>query len=193
MKRTLVLILLALFGLTAAQAQKQVALLTHGEATTVYYGANALVEANSAAVSGDIITLSSGTFSAPTITAAKLTIHGMGRFADTALNTLPTVISGEMNLSADSLTLKGMHLTQVLKQGTGTAHSKFVDCYFEHIDTTSTFSMTDCEFIQCNIKMGNIPISTSVFTNCVVMGAFGANCLCNNCVMNSWKIGRAHV
>ena len=190
MKRIIVLTFLALFGFTAAQAQKQVAMLTHGENTTVYYGSNALVDAVAAAASGDVINLSSGNFAAPpsSIEVTSLTIRGAGRYPDTALGVQPTVISGgDMCLWADSLTFEGLHITGSVSCGNGTAHSQFIDCFFEYIGTSGQFQISDCEFIQCNLKMENQPISGSTFTNCVVIGEFGPNCVCNNCVMNAWN------
>ena len=46
-------------------AQEQLATLKHNGNISVYYGANAFVEAYNAAANGDIITLSDGTFNAP--------------------------------------------------------------------------------------------------------------------------------
>lgn len=190
MKRTLVLTILALFGLTAAHAQKQVAMLTHGETTTVYYGGNALVDAVAAADSGDVINLSSGSFAAPSSIENKpmLTIRGAGRYADTALGTQPTVINGEMYIYPGNLVFEGLHITNTIQSTSTCSNTRFIDCYFDSIVKGGEFfAMNDCEFIQCNVKMKNQPVSNSTFTNCVVIGEFGTNCVCNNCVMSNWN------
>ena len=58
-------------------AQKQVATLNHNGEISVYYGENSLRTAHSAAVAGDVITLSPGTFNACVITK-PITLRGAG-------------------------------------------------------------------------------------------------------------------
>lgn len=58
-------------------AQKQVATLNHDGEISVYYGENSLLTAHSAAVAGDVITLSPGTFNACVITK-PITLRGAG-------------------------------------------------------------------------------------------------------------------
>lgn len=58
-------------------AQKQVATLNHDGEISVYYGENSLRTAHSAAVAGDVITLSPGTFNACVITK-PITLRGAG-------------------------------------------------------------------------------------------------------------------
>lgn len=192
MKRTLVLTFLALLGFTAAQAQKQVAILTHGDNVTVFYGTDALVSAHAAATAGDIITLSSGVFNATNISKNSIVVRGAGMYPDTTANIQPTVVSGELFFSGDSLTIEGIRFTHMVKSAgpstgdTATEHSRFVGCYFHFIEHR-TNRMDDCEFIQCILRMNNYPTDNTTFTNCVVFGSFGTGCFCNNCVMDSWN------
>ena len=80
MKKTL-LLALAMFFATVSFAQQQLATLNHNDSITVYYGASALQQAHNAAVAGDIITLSPGSFTSVTITK-PVSIRGAGMFPD---------------------------------------------------------------------------------------------------------------
>lgn len=82
MKKLLTLAVAAIFGLSAANAQTAlIATLSHDGEITVFNGSGALIDAHKAAVAGDVITLSPGTFSATTISKA-ITIRGAGMFAE---------------------------------------------------------------------------------------------------------------
>ena len=73
---TLLLALIAVFNLHAeALMSVPVATLYHNGDVTQFYGSNALQDAHTAAVSGDIITLNSGIFNACTITKG-ITLRG---------------------------------------------------------------------------------------------------------------------
>ena len=65
-------------------AQEQLATLRHNDSISVYYGANAFVQAYNAATHGDIITLSDGIFSTPSSVQKGITVRGNGAVADTA-------------------------------------------------------------------------------------------------------------
>lgn len=73
-------------------AQNLIATLQHGDDISAFYGSNAFIQAHEAAYSGDIITLSSGTFNLCDITKG-ITIRGAGCVQDSVTNTLPTVFS----------------------------------------------------------------------------------------------------
>lgn len=93
-------IVAAVLGMTAAQAQSSViALLSHEGNVTTFNGATALQKAHEAAVNGDVITLSSGTFHAVETTTKGVTVRGAGMLPDTELGTEPTVISGNFNIN----------------------------------------------------------------------------------------------
>lgn len=109
MKRTLVLTILALFGLSAAHAQQQFATLQHGDSISAYYGPSALEQAHSAAVAGDIIALSSGVFDATNITKAVI-IRGAGMIMDTHSMTLPTIIRNNFYISVVNVNENRFHL-----------------------------------------------------------------------------------
>lgn len=78
MKKLFLSLVAAIVAATATYAQSSlVATLTHGDNVSMFYGAGALNSAHKAAASGDIITLSAGTFTGGTITKA-VTIRGAG-------------------------------------------------------------------------------------------------------------------
>ena len=90
-----------------------VATLNHNDTVKVYYGSNALKSAHSAAVDGDVITLSSGTFIATDITKG-ITLRGAGAWLDTVAKRQPTVITGDFkigyeNKGVNNLTIEGIY------------------------------------------------------------------------------------
>ncbi|MBR6604822.1 MAG: hypothetical protein IKK92_02975 [Prevotella sp.] len=92
MKKLYFLFITALFC-AAAQAQTTlVATLSHGSEISQFYGEEALVEAHEAAVEGDVITLSGGTFADAIITKA-ITLRGAGMLSATDYGTQTTYIA----------------------------------------------------------------------------------------------------
>lgn len=99
MKKILTTLVVAVLGVAAAQAQSSViALLSHEGNVTTFNGATALQKAHEAAVNGDVITLSSGTFHSVDITKG-VTVRGAGMLPDTLMGTEPTVVAGNFNFS----------------------------------------------------------------------------------------------
>lgn len=100
MKRLFSLLVLALSFSAIFAQQTTVALLNHEGTLTSFYGTNALVDAHKAAVNGDIITLSGGSF-APVEFTKGLTVRGAGIITDSTGTREITTINAEvvMNLS----------------------------------------------------------------------------------------------
>ena len=117
MSAALFVLLLVVVGTKNALAQTQVATLQHGDDVSVYYGTNAFVEAHTAAQTGDIITLSGGSYAPCNITKA-ITLHGAGCAVDTVANTTPTIFGGDIFLNvADTsnfLTIEGIRFRHIL-------------------------------------------------------------------------------
>lgn len=103
MKKLFLMLLLAIMGTKVSMAQTDlVATLSHSSNISTYYGANALSEAYTAAVDGDVITLSSGTFNAVDIEKA-ITLRGAGMYGlDNGAE--PTIIQNGMSISASITT-----------------------------------------------------------------------------------------
>lgn len=92
MKKLYFLFITALFC-AAAQAQTTlVATLSHGSEISQFYGEEALVNAHEAAVEGDVITLSGGTFADAIITKAII-LRGAGMLSATDYGTQTTYIA----------------------------------------------------------------------------------------------------
>lgn len=90
------------------------ATLNHEGTISTFYGTLALRQAHAAAVSGDVITLSSGTFLSTDITKA-VTIRGAGMEVTKAYDIVnePTVLTGDFKIKIPAedtgrLTLEGI-------------------------------------------------------------------------------------
>lgn len=95
-----------------AKAQDvQVATLQHGDAMSAYYGADAFKNAMEAAESGDLISLSAGSFNAASITKA-VKIQGAGYVQDLGSQRYRTSINGDLNITLEEseagLTIEGI-------------------------------------------------------------------------------------
>lgn len=212
MKRTLVLTILALFGLSAAHAQHQFATLQHGDSISAYYGLNALIQAHAVAVDGDIITLSSGSFQQCDISKA-ITIHGAGMRQDTVLRTMPTIIVIQESMTFDIpdnpnhiLTIEGVHFNNSVRfkhisnariskcqfrsmnyQGTRYMfNSNFDNCIFTYIYVDTNCSNNN--FISC--AMGGVSgPNNNTYTNCVITNSssFDNGGSYINCIVTIWS------
>ena len=121
----------------------QSAILQNGETTSIFYGANALKDAYTAAEDGSIITLTSGTFTNPGDIKKSVSIYGAG-FEDNATEGVKrTTISGDLIYLADtdgsnllSPRLEGVFTGTIkIKQVTNMTISK---CQFNWLDVTGT-------------------------------------------------------
>ena len=154
----LFVLLLCVAGTKIALAQNQVATLQHNDTITgVFYGQNAFVSAHSAAVNGDIITLSSGTFAAPSEIVKAITIHGAGCGFDSITQIMPTIISGDFSLrsGSSSTSFEGISLIGNIA-GVSANNIVFVKCTINKILPTSgyytSFNNYNWQFINCIIK-----------------------------------------
>lgn len=183
MSAALFVLLLSVAGMKNALAQTQVATLQHGDDISVFYGANAFVDAHTAAETGDIITLSSGSFMPTTITKA-ITLRGAGFVTDTVLGTTPTVFSSAIVANvADTenyLTIEGIRFSSDFKYGIlNNAH--FYKCYFEsfynYYSSPNSSQMADAQFVNCRMysfyvshsgPTSNVYATNTSFINSVV-------------------------
>ena len=175
-------------GFTAAHAQQQFATLQHGDNISVFYGYSAFVEAHAAAVNGDIITLSPGSFYNDHITKA-VTIRGAGMRRDTVANTFPTKIIDNPNNydyftinvddnTAHILDIEGIYFDtypfyEYLKNARFNKcqmAKEFGNDYYAY-DYTQQQVMNGCVFSNC-IFNENLYIypdcSLNTFVNCVI-------------------------
>ena len=168
----LFVLLLSVVGSKNASAQTQVATLQHGDDISAFYGTNAFVEAHTAAQTGDIITLSSGTFVPCTITKA-ITLRGAGCAVDTVANSNPTIFGGDIILNVDDttnyLTIEGILFTNEVTYRT-LYNPKLNRCNFTRIDYyNSSNKMRNAQFVNCIINEFSFNYTTNtVLINSVV-------------------------
>ena len=148
-------------GATTVSAQSTViATLSHKGNITTFYGAPALKQALNAAVDGDIITLSPGTFQAADINKS-ITLRGAGYVLNTETHTEPTVISGDFTISGTKgLTIEGIYHNAVMNYDCYSVdlintNAKFIKCKFTSIDSERNYyniaGLVDAQFINCKI------------------------------------------
>lgn len=189
MKKIFFLTLLAVLTIVGkSHAQEHlVATLDHEGTLSTFTGSNAFVEAHKAAAHGDIITLSSGIFSAPDTLTKAITLYGTGIVSDSIHS--QTIINTIMYLSIpDSvtkrLTIEGIYFTKELCYKR-ISNPVFNKCRIEEISSANTSSyMRDALYNQCRILYfwgssatfnncywayaNNGPMSNLHFTNCVI-------------------------
>lgn len=171
----LFVLLLSVVGTKNALAQNLVATLKHGDNLSFFYGADALVNAHNAAETGDIITLSSGTFAPTTITKA-ITLRGAGCMEDTISGVHPTVIPGTMKFNVGDtenyLTVEGVFFSETVRRYS-LHHPKFVKCNFNSFSWYNN-SMDNAQFVNCVLNSIDFyNSSNTTLINCVVW-SFGS-------------------
>lgn len=90
----MVLLVGLMCALGASAQSALIATLMHGDEISTFQSSEALKQAYEKAVDGDVITLSSGTFNAPSTIAKAITIRGAGMMVYDGAKTTPTNISG---------------------------------------------------------------------------------------------------
>lgn len=203
--------LVALICATMSYAQSSlIATLSHDGEISTFYGTSALRDAHEAAQHGDIITLSSGSFTSVTITKA-ITLRGAGMQVDTIAKTNPTIITGDFDINIpDSveqrLTMEGVfHNNNLLVRGTlknaSFLKNKFLFFYVDGIVTNSTFihckisnysndnNTNSANFVNSYIRTNSDRyIYNAFFTNCFVVCQRPNQILqstFNNCILYS--------
>lgn len=186
MKKLLFITILC--GLTvAAYAQSDVmtATLQHGNETTVFKSANALVQAYAAAVDGDVITLSDGNF-APVSISKSIKIYGAGFEADPETGTAITQINGAFDIGVADATLADVHLEGLLVNGQiygatvspGSTTAQLQNCVIKKCRMTNLSFNSNIENVsveQCyivnNISANDQVVATTLMiANCYIGG-----------------------
>ena len=212
MKKLLLFLTLNLLGIIGAFAQSTlVGTLSHDGEVTVFYGAEALIKAHEAAEPGDIITLSSGSFTGLTITKA-VTIRGAGMFPEDNGTIITNMTTSSSNLSIDiepsssHLNLEGLYFScNVYVYGAesptfnkcqfGRSFSRqtsaisraytsptYINCFF--IGEPTLYCDDYSTFIACyfDSKLSYGSKSSYTFTNCILNNT---NSISDNCVVNN--------
>ena len=177
---------LCLFAGSAIAQSSMLATLSHEGEISVFYGANALKEAHTAAAHGDVITLSSGSFNATDITKA-ITLRGAGVETNTSRNIYPTIITGDFSIAlSDSveqnLTIEGIfnNFTVTIKNGLDNA--TFIKDRFKTLTYSgSTSSFKNNRFIHCKIVETLTAVSNSRNNSLSFMNCYIGTLLNNDC------------
>lgn len=156
--KKLFLVFIAVFSFIAqASAQSSMlATLNHEGNISTFYGTTALREAHAAAVHGDVITLSSGSFVSTDITKA-ITLRGAGMELDTIHGTEPTVISGDFKIGIEDsveqrLTIEGIYsnhkVNYINLKNAIFLKNRFLDFAYDNYETSLLQNVT---FIHCRV------------------------------------------
>lgn len=168
--KKLFLSMVALVVATMSYAQNTlVATLSHGDEVSMYYGSKALVNAVNAAESGDVITLSSGTFEKCDISKG-ITIRGAGAEGEKA-----TIITGySFTISIPQSDTSRFTLEGVSSPGStltisgASANLYFVKCSLQTVNGSSSANST---FVNCKISAMNLAgAHYSKLVNCNISG-----------------------
>lgn len=171
--------LLALFAcMTATYAQGTlVATLNHNDTVSFYYGSSALIDAHSAAVDGDVITLSPGIFVATDITKI-ITLRGAGMQEDSLLGCKPTTITGDFrisfaNSSAHKLYIEGIYHAGTITYDCTIKNASFVKSLLHSIrpQGNNGNNLINVNFLHCKIMQSIVLTGHSnnaSLINCVV-------------------------
>ena len=184
MKKYFVTLFLSVFCFVVqVSAQSSViATLFHDGDIKTFYGTDALRSAHAAAVHGDVITLSSGSFTATNITKA-VTLRGAGMEYDSISVTEPTIISGDFSIQiASDSTLQNNNLVMegiyhnaagVITVYGSLKNPQFVKCRLYDIMCSSIGTsgyMYYANFINCVIasEVEFYSSGSATFVNCYV-------------------------
>lgn len=135
------------------------ATLNHEGTISTFYGTVALRQAHAAAVSGDVITLSSGTFLSTDISKA-VTIRGAGMDV-TKVNDIvnePTILSGNFNIKISAedtgrLTLEGIyHNGNIIFSEGQVKNALFLKSRFKYISKSGSCKVQDLTVLNCRIS-----------------------------------------
>lgn len=171
--------LLALLAcMTATYAQGTlVATLNHNDTVSFYYGSSALIDAHSAAVDGDVITLSPGLFVATDITKI-ITLRGAGMQEDSLLGCRPTIITGDFRIrfagsSAHKLYIEGIYHAGTITYDCTIKNASFVKSLLHSIrpQGNNGNNLINVNFLHCKIMQSIVLTGHSnnaSLINCVV-------------------------
>ena len=177
------------------------ATLNHEGTISTFYGTTALQQAHAAAVSGDVITLSSGTFLSTDITKA-VTIRGAGMEVTKAYDIVsePTVLGGNFNINIPAedtgrLTLEGIFHNETISFSEGQVkNALFLKSRFKNISWSGSCKVQDLTVLNCRIS-DNINLgggNSAQFLNSVVNGFESGYMSFSHCViLDAYHLNRS--
>lgn len=192
MKKLLSFFLVLVCAMSSFAQTSLMATLNHEGTISTFYGVNALRQAHAAAVSGDVITLSSGTFLSTDITKA-VTIRGAGMDVSKAYDIVnePTVLGGDFNIKIPAedtgrLTLEGIFHNENIYFSEGQVkNALFLKSRFKNISKSGSCKVQDLTVLNCRISESiNVNDGNSAqFLNSVVKTFYYGNLSFSHCVI----------
>ena len=186
MKKILLSFVAFVFATVCLAQGSLLATLSHEGEISAYYGASALKAALTAAADGDVITLSSGQFTAVDITKA-ITLRGAGMsLSKDSTNTHEsTIIQGDFQINlADSLQgriiMEGLYVNGNVTYVGTLKNAQFLKCRFNGLGYRNG-KITNTSFIHCRFAdyCKIAANSNASFINCVVNGIEQTNTTSN--------------
>lgn len=165
------------------------ATLNHEGTISTFYGTTALQQAHSAAVEGDVVTLSSGTFASVNITKA-ITLRGAGMTLDASTQTEPTVLANNFSIeipdeSTKHLTIEGIYSNQEITMKR-LKNALFLKDRMWHLNTSRDGIAKDLTIIHCRITdvYYTSGSGSASFQNCILpSNIYGSNYIFKNCII----------
>ncbi len=175
MKKLLSFFLVLVCAMSSFAQTSLMATLNHEGTISTFYGVNALRQAHAAAVSGDVITLSSGTFLSTDITKA-VTIRGAGMDVSKAYDIVnePTVLGGDFNIKIPAedtgrLTLEGIFHNENIYFSEGQVkNALFLKSRFKGIYGSASCKVQDLTVLNCRFSEFISVSGSAQFLNSVV-------------------------
>ena len=194
MKKLLLSVVAMLIASTSFAQNTVVVSLSHGTEATMFYGVGALQQAVAEAASGDIISLSSGTFNASNITKA-ITLRGVGIDNDN-----PTYIEGGFNINvteegSNRFTMEGIRCKGEVKLGGSFSNPYFVKCQFWRINGIgNTDAIENVMVVNCKVtdffRQGGSTTVSLVNSYIAEPGVFeNAHFMATNCILSKYNPG----
>lgn len=199
MKKLLSFFLVLVCAMSSFAQTSLMATLNHEGTISTFYGVNALRQAHAAAVSGDVITLSSGTFLSTDITKA-VTIRGAGMDVSKAYDIVnePTVLGGDFNIKIPAedtgrLTLEGIFHNENIYFSEGQVkNALFLKSRFKEISKSGSCKVQDLTVLNCRISESiNVDDGNSAqFLNSVVKSFNSGYMSFSHCViLDGFRLG----
>ncbi len=199
MKKLLSFFLVLVCAMSSFAQTSLMATLNHEGTISTFYGVNALRQAHAAAVSGDVITLSSGTFLSTDITKA-VTIRGAGMEVTKAYDIVnePTVLGGNFNIKIPAedtgrLTLEGIFHNENIYFSEGQVkNALFLKSRFKNISKSGSCKVQDLTVLNCRISESiNVDDGNSAqFLNSVVNSFNSGYMSFSHCViLDGFRLG----
>lgn len=180
--KKIIISLMALFGMTTANAQiteATTATLQNGDNSAVFYGIDAFKTAIANAQDGAIITLSSGIFNVPANIDKTVKVYGAGMDDDATTGIAKTTLNGQININGvegvqtDNIYMEGLYINGAIyiasTDDDQIENLKVVKCRFAGLDCRE--NSNHFIFRQCKVD-GGMGGSSSVATGMMIQNCW---------------------